>query len=582
VTIRTDFRRALAYAPRYRRDLVLGLGAVPFARAIEIAIPLILMGALDDIKHGTYRLELSTYFALVVALAVVKGVFKYAMRWYVTGASRRFEEDIRNDLFAHLLTLPPSWFQKQRTGDLMARLTSDVEAVRMFLGPGTMYVVETIALVPPVLGIMAFFSWRLALLLLLPIALIGWAMKHYAAPIHAEATRAQETLSGLSNVAQENFSGVRVVRAFGREREESKRFDASSEAYRKQNLRVADLRARSWAFILGARDLGILAIIAMGCMELYRGHITEGEFLLFNWYLALLFWPMVALGWMVGMYQRGKASMERLEQLFAIPSAITPDADAHRPATIRGDVEFKDLTIELSGRVILDHVSVQIPAGKVLGITGRTGSGKSTLAQVLPRLVDVPAGMAFVDGVDITHFDPRVLRRAIGYVPQEAFLFADRVRTNLALGRESEELPPLRLAATHAHVDAELSELPLGYESIVGERGVTLSGGQRQRSTLARALAMHPSILVLDDCLSAVDAETESRILGELTRALTGKTALLVSHRVAALSLCDEVIVLEDGKVVERGAPKDLLARRGRYYDLFARQQAEEALERLA
>lgn len=580
--MRNDFKRAFAYAPRYRHDLLLGLGAIPFARAIELAIPWFLMQAIDGLKSGSLKHSLATYFAIVIALALAKGVFKFAMRWYVVRASRRFEQDLRDDLYAHLLKLSPSWFQSQRTGDLMARLTSDLEAVRMFLGPGTMYVAETLALLPPVLVMLTIYSWRLALLLLVPIALIAWAMKHYAEPIHVESTKAQETLSSLSNVAQENFAGVRVIRAFGREPEEMRRFDGFSEDYRKQQVRVADMRARSWAFILGAKDFGVLVLIGAGCVELYLDHLSVGEFFFFNWCLGLLFWPMVALGWMVGMYQRGKASMARLEQLFAAAPALVVADDAYRPQAIRGEVEFKDLTLKLGERVALDHVSLRVPAGKVLGITGRTGSGKSTLAQVLPRLVDVPPGMAFVDGVDITTFDPRVLRRAIGYVPQEAFLFADRVKSNLALGRDDEAMPPLREAATRAHVDAELSELPLGYDSIVGERGVTLSGGQRQRSTLARALATNPRILVLDDCLSAVDTETESRILGELTRALTGKTALLVSHRVAALALCDEVVVLDEGKVVERGPPAQLLAAKGHYHELFARQQAEEALERLA
>jgi ATP-binding cassette subfamily B multidrug efflux pump len=580
--MRNDFRRAFAYAPRYRNDLVLGLGAIPFARATELAIPWFLMQAIDGLQRGNLRHALATYFAIVLGLATLKGVLKFAMRWYVVRASRRFEQDLRDDLYAHLLTLSPAWFQSQRTGDLMARLTSDLEAVRMFLGPGTMYVAETLALLPPVLVMLTIYSWRLALLLLVPIALIAWAMKHYAEPIHVESTKAQETLSALSNVAQENFAGIRVVRAFGREGVESQRFAGFSEDYRKQQVRVADMRARSWAFILGAKDFGVLVLIGAGCIELYLDHLSVGEFFFFNWCLGLLFWPMVALGWMVGMYQRGKASMARLEQLFAATPALPMPRDPHRPATIAGDVEFRELTVKLGDRVALDRVSVRIPAGTVLGITGRTGSGKSTLAQVLPRLVDVPPGMAFVDGVDITRFDPTVLRRAIGYVPQEAFLFADRVRSNLALGRDDDALDPLREAATHAHVDAELSELPLGYESIVGERGVTLSGGQRQRSTLARALAAHPRILVLDDCLSAVDTETESRILAELTRALRGKTALLVSHRVAALGLCDEVIVLDEGRVVERGPPARLLAAKGPYSELFARQQAEEALERLA
>ncbi len=576
-----DFRRITTYVPRYRGQILLGMLAIPVSRGFDLLIPWVIGRGVDELSRGETSLSLRGYFLLLCGLAASKGVAKFAMRWFIVGASRRFEQDFRDDLYRHVLTLPPSWFQTMRTGDLMARLAWDVEAVRMLAGPGLMYLTETVFMIPAV-AILAFYDGTLALLLLIPLALIAWTMKHYAEPIHAESMKAQERLADLSNAAQENFAGVRVVRSFAAEPRQIERFDAASLDYCEQSIRVARIRGMNWTLMVSAKDLGMLLLLAVGCFRLMSGAITIGQFWLFVMYLGLLFWPMVALGWMIGMYQRGRASMQRLNAIFDTPPAVEDPPGAYRPATVRGDVELRNLRFSYDGEhPVLNGVDLKVPAGRVVGITGPTGSGKSTIAQAIPRLVAVDAGQVFVDGVDVKKWDVRTLRRAIGYVPQEAFLFADTLKHNLALGQDEENEEVIRRSIRAAHVSDELLSIAGGLDAVVGERGVTLSGGQRQRTTIARALAAEPRILIFDDCLSAVDADTEAAILEDLTAALRGRTAILISHRVAALRLADHVLFIDDGRVVEEGRPDDLLRRKGRYWRLHRRQQAEAEIEAL-
>lgn len=575
-----EFRSVLPYLPRYRGAVLLGMAFIPFSRALDLLIPWVIGKGVDELGVGELGWSLQTYFLIIAGLALLKGVGKFAMRFLVVGASRRFEEEFRNDLFRHLLSMPPRFFQEMRTGDLMARVSWDVEGVRMLLGPGVMYLTETLFMLPAVV-ILASYDWLLAVLLLFPLALIAWTMHRYAGPIHDESMRAQERLASMSNAAQENFAGVRVVRSFAAESRQEEQFADSSREYCEQNIQLARVRGRSWALIVCARDLGFLVLLSVGCYKLMTGAITVGQFWVFVAYLGLLFWPMIALGWMVGMVQRGRASMRRLNDILHRQPAIPAVEDPYAPEQVRGEVEFRDLRFRYGDQPVLDGISLGLAPGDVLGITGTTGSGKSTLAQVLPRLIDVEPGQAFLDGVDVTRWDPTCLRRAIGLVPQEAFLFADTLRANLALGREDEDEQAILAGLRAAHVEQELLALPDGLDAVVGERGVTLSGGQRQRVTIARALASDPSLLIFDDCLSAVDAETEERILRDLTAALAGRTCILISHRVSALQMADQVCVLEHGKIVERGAPAELLSRGGRYLELYRRQQAEDELDRL-
>lgn len=582
------FRRALPYLFARKRDLAIGLIAVPCARSLDVFIPMIIGQGIDELTGrdgtGTPHLthSLAAYFGAILGLGVVKNIAKFAMRQYIVGASRHFEYAFRNDIYAHLLKMPPTYFQKMRTGDVMSRLSSDVEAVRMFLGPGAMYVAETFLFLTPAVLILARMDWVLAIFLLLPLALILWAMIHYADPIHEETLKAQQRLAEMTNSAQEQFSGVRVVRAFTAERLAIDRFEKTSEAYREQSIAAAKLRGLNWVWMVGAKDLGLVVLIAAGAVQLIRGAVSLGEFFVFSLYLGMLFWPMVALGWIVAMYQRAKASMERIEELFATPPAITDPATALAPARIHGDIEFRGLSFAFEpGKPVLHDISLRIPRGTVVGVTGPTGSGKSTLLAAIPRLVDVAPGTLFIDGIDVTQLKVDSLRRAIGYVPQDAFLFGDTLRMNLSLGKDGADDATIQRALASAQFDTEAARLPNGLDTVVGERGVTLSGGQRQRATIARAIVRDPEILLLDDCLSAVDADTETRILRELRHVLADRTAILVSHRVAALELADLVIVVEDGRIVDSGRPQDLKARPGRYRDLIERQRMEAELETL-
>lgn len=586
-----SFRRALDYLPQCRRDLALGLIAVPLARGFDVYIPILIGEGIDDLTavagtDGSLSRPLSFYFFAIVGLALLKGVAKFAMRHYIVGASRRFEFAFRNDLYAHLLRLPPTYFQSMRTGDVMSRLSSDVEAVRMFLGPGAMYVAETFLFLTPAVIVLSRMDPVLAALTVLPLGLILWAMIHYATPIHDETVKAQERLAEMTNDAQEQFAGVRVIRAFGAEPRAIERFEGSSTRYRDQSVIAARLRGLNWVVMIGAKDLGMVALIAAGAVQLIRGSVTLGEYFVFNLYLGMLFWPMVALGWIVAMYQRAKASMERLEALLSSKPAVEDAEDAYSPSRVSGRIEFRDFRFAYPSaagsepsREVLRGIDLVIEPGTILGVTGGTGSGKSTLLAAIARLVDVPRGTLFVDGVDVTRWRCETLRRAIGFVSQDAFLFADTLRSNLALAKDDVAEDDLRDALSRSQFELEPSTFPKGLDTLLGERGVTLSGGQRQRATIARALVRDPAILLLDDCLSAVDADTEARILSELRVALEGRTAILVSHRVAALEIADRVVVLDDGVITAEGTPEELRRRGGRYRDLHERQRMEAELE---
>lgn len=579
----TSFKRALRYLPRYRREVAIGLLSIPVSQALSMAIPWIIGHGIDELRAGSLSLTLPQYFSVILGLAAMRGITKYTMRYFIVGASRRMEEDLRNDLLAHLLRVAPDRLATRGTGDVMTRLTWDVEAVRMFLGPGVMYLTETLLILPPALCVLAMFDKALAAAMLVPLLLIVLTMKLTANPVHVESQLGQERLSDLSDLAQESFSGVRVVRSFAREQQTTRLFADASAEYAQQMVRVARIRGMSWTLMMAAKDLGVLLLVSAGCIQMIRGAISVGNFLIFNMYLGLLFWPMVALGWMIAMYQRAKVSMQRIEELLDQPIAIpVPEHIESLTPVIRGDIEFRGLTVERGGQRILSDIHLHIPAGTVLGVTGAVGSGKSTLIQALLRLVDIPPGTVFLDGVDICRIDIERLRHCIGFVPQDAFLFAETIAANLSLGAEGADEPALTAALKAAQVDQEVASLRGGIQAVVGERGVTLSGGQRQRITIARALLKDPAVLAFDDCLSAVDAETEVRLLAELRTALRGRTAIVVSHRLSTLGLADTIVVMHQGRAVEHGSVPQLLAQKGLFHALYQRQKSEAELEQLS
>jgi ATP-binding cassette, subfamily B, multidrug efflux pump len=612
----SPFGRLLRYVSKYRRDFLLGLACAVVNKLVALAGPLVLSYAVDDLQRAVTRAKLFGYGTLLLAIGLLSGAFLFLSRRILIGASRHIEYDMRNDFFAHLETLPLSYFQTHRTGDLMSRATNDLNAVRMMIGPSIMYSANTILVFFVALAVMVKIDARLTLISLLPLPFVSISVKYFGSAIHRRFERIQAQLSDISAVAQEALSGVRVVRAYRQEHSELERFRAANAEYLQRNRMLIVLQGfffPSMSFFLG---LGALLILWIGSREVITGRITIGQFVAFNAYLAMLSWPMIAFGWVTNMLQRGMASWKRmLEVLETQPEisdsgAQTSDSMEQTPdlLEIRGDVEFRDLVFRYGDTVVLDHVSLRIDAGQTVALIGVTGSGKSTLIGLLARLHEPPRGSVFVDGVDVLDLPLSVLRGAIGFVPQEPFLFSDSLADNVAFGLdaregagrageagraggaggaggagrtgEGEARREQRIlgAAAVARLDKDVADFPNGYNTMVGERGITLSGGQKQRTALARALAIDPRILILDDSLSAVDTYTEEEILSRLRSVLRQRTSIIVSHRISTVRDADRIFVLDAGRIVERGTHDELVRLNGLYAALHKKQLLEEEL----
>ena len=598
----SPFRRLLGYVLRYRRDFLLGLGCVVITTSVGLAAPRVLGFAIDDLTRGVTRAKLVEYGGLLLAIGLVGGVFRFLMRRILIGASRHIEYDMRNDFFAHLETLPLAYFQAHRTGDLMSRATNDLNAVRMMIGPSIMYSASTLLVFVVALALMLSIDARLTLASLIPLPFVSISVKVFGSAIHKRFEQIQAQLADVSAVAQEALSGVRVVRAYRQEAAEIERFRRSNEEYLARNRRLIALQGfffPSMAFFLG---LGALVVLWLGSREVIRGRITLGQFVAFNSYLTMLSWPMIAFGWVTNMLQRGMASWKRMLEVLDTPPAIA-DHDAvlesvasgfSRTAEIRGEIEFRDLVFGYNGTPVLDHVSARIEAGQTVALVGVTGSGKSTLINLLARLHDPPPGTVFVDGIDVRELPLSVLRGAVGFVPQEPFLFSDTVADNVAFGLDAksggsgraggsggsadDRMQRIVDAAAVARLDKDVADFPNGYDTMVGERGITLSGGQKQRTALARAVVIDPRILILDDALSAVDTYTEEEILSRLREVMRQRTSIIVSHRISTVRNADIVFVLDQGRIVERGTHDELIRRGGLYAELHKKQLLEEEL----
>jgi ATP-binding cassette subfamily B protein len=579
-------RRLLGYVARYRRQYLVGLACGVAATAISLAGPWVLKHAIDDLLIGVTPEKLRFYALGLLALALVGGLFRFLVRRIVIGASRGFEYDLRNDFFAHLQRMPLAYFQERRTGDLMSRATNDLSAVRQMVGPAVMYTANTSLTFIAAIVLMLSIDTRLTLIALIPLPFVSISVRYFGAAIHRRFERIQEQLSDLSAVTQEALAGVRVVRAYRQERAELERFRASNDEYLQRNKALIRLQGAfypSMGLLMGISELLVLWI---GSRHVIAGRITVGELVAFNAYLMMLSWPMIAFGWVTNLLQRGMASWKRmLEVLDAPPGIIDQPAD-HLPApsdssrSLAGAIEFRNLTFAFGGHVVLDSICAVIPAGTTTAVVGATGSGKSTLLALLPRLYDPPLGTVFIDGVDVRRMPLSVLRGAIGFVPQEPFLFSDTIAENIAFGVAPEAASRERIeeAGRIARLDKDVADFPKGYDTVVGERGITLSGGQKQRTAIARAIALNPRILVLDDALSAVDTYTEEEILRGLGEVMRQRTAIIVSHRISTVRGADQILVLDGGRIVERGRHDELVELNGLYADLHRKQLLEEEL----
>jgi ATP-binding cassette subfamily B protein len=573
--------RLLRAATRYRAGLWWGIACVALSNVVQLAQPQVLRHAIDDLYRGVTAEKLGRYALWVLGIAVLAGLFRFGMRHWVIGISRRLEFDLRNELFAHLQRQPAEWFQRHRTGELMSIATNDMSAVRMMLGPGVMYTVNTLTVGLLSLTFMLAISPRLTWLSLLPLPLVSLSVWWFGNRIHRRFERVQERMGAISAHVQENLAGLRVVRAFGGERRESERFDTLSEDYRRGHLeliRVSGVFQPSLAFWSG---VGALLAIWLGGREVIHGNITLGQFVAFTVYLALLNWPMVALGWVVNIFQRGSASYRRIVDLLAQEPAIADAPGAVRPdGPARGELEFRDVTFRYPGapEPVLRGVSFHVPAGATVALVGRTGSGKSTVLSLLPRVFDPPEGTVFLDGRDVRSLELAWLRAQVAGVPQDPFLFSATVAANIAYGVPAEREDEVARAAGIAHLDGDVAGFPHGYRTFVGERGITLSGGQRQRAAIARAVLRDAPLLLLDDCLSNVDTHTEEAILSGLRGEMRRRTTLIVSHRVSTVRDADLILVLDHGRIVERGRHDELLALGGHYAALHRAQQLEEEI----
>jgi ATP-binding cassette subfamily B protein len=572
-------RRLLPYLRRHRPSLIKGLACLLMTTALSVASPWILRFAVDDLIVMVTERKLALYAGAIVGLVAFEGVFRYFMRRILIGMSREIEYELRNDLFGHLTRLSLRYYQSRRIGDVMSRAVNDMAAVRMALGPGIMYTASTLATAVFVIALMLRIHAALLAAALLPLLLVSFLVRRYGGRIHERFERVQEQLSDISALVQENLSGARVVRAYAQEPSEMARFEEANQAYLRRNRELIRTFGTLYPGIQLFMGLGAVLVLWLGGRLVVSGAITLGEFVAFSAYLAMLHWPIIALGWVINLFERADASMGRIAAILEeVPEIQDGDAAA---GEIEGDVEFRSLSFSYDGAPVLQDVSLKVPAGTTVAIVGPTGSGKSTLVSLLPRLLDPPPGSVFLDGQDVRRLPLQALRGAIGFVPQESFLFSATVRENVAFGlsENGDSGERAEWAAQVAQLAKDVADFPAGYETFVGERGITLSGGQKQRTALARALAIAPRILVLDDALSSVDTDTEEAILDGLDEVRRGRTLLLVSHRVSTVKNADLIVVLREGRIVERGTHDELLALGGYYRELHSRQLLEQAVE---
>lgn len=571
------------YLRPHRRKLILGILAIVAGVGLGLVSPLLVGKAIDAVRRRVSGGELMGYAGLVVGFSLLQGVFTYLQRMILVAMSRDVEYDLRNVYFAALEKQSPAFFQQYPTGDLMARATNDMQAVRMLCGPAIMYSINTVITGTGALILMGRINIRLMLVALVTAPLVAGATVLFGRRIHVLFTGVQEKFADITARVQENLSGVRVVRAYAREAREEDDFARVNDDYLEGNRRLVAWSVAFHPLLQALIGLGFAAVLWYGGLLVIRGQISVGQFVTFQLFLGKLTWPMIALGWVINLAQRGTASLIRIQKILDAEPAIRDVEPLVDPGEIHGAVAFRGLTFAYArdgeGETpVLADVDLRVPAGQTVAVVGRTGAGKTTLLSLIPRLIDPPEGMLAVDGADVRRMPLARLRGAIGMVPQETFLFSASIRDNIALGRPEASAEEVTRAARLAALESDLASFPKGLDTMVGERGLTLSGGQKQRVALARALLREPRILLLDDCLSAVDTQTEELILGNLRKVFEGRTVFLVSHRISTVKDADLILVLDHGRIAERGSHSQLIATGGLYADLHQRQLLEEEL----
>ena len=601
------------YLRRYWKHLAWGGVAVILYNAVKVLIPVVIGHAIDDMRHGITESKILLHAGRLLIIAVLAAIFLYITRQVIIGASREIEFDLRNDIFANLERQSPSYYHTHRTGDIMARTTNDLNAVRMLLGPAIMYSANTLVFTVTALPFMYRISPKLTFFAFVPLPMASVLVQYFGARIHKRFERIQAMFSEISAKAQENFSGARLIRAFAQEEAEIASFETANKEYIRRSLYLVRLMAMLWPTLEFVLGLSLMITLLVGGHEVVQHQISVGEFTSFNVYMVQLIWPIIAVGWVVNLFQRGTASVVRIDELLkqqpdiaddpalihaanieCHPEQSSPDAqlssrpersEVEGPASlppqpvIHGNIDFRNLTFAYpNAPAVLHDINLHIPAGSSLAIVGPTGSGKSTLVNLIPRLHDAAPGTVLIDGRPIRDYTLSSLRQSIGFVPQETFLFSDTIRQNIAFGRPDALPEQVEEAATIAHIATEILEFPKGFDTEVGERGLTLSGGQKQRTAIARAIIRDPKILILDDALASVDTYTEERILSGLKRVMEGRTTIFISHRISTARNADQIAVLVAGRIAELGTHDELIARNGYYTDLFEKQRLEEEL----